>query len=268
MTIYIVCHKDLPSYPAPEGSKIIWLNSKPPLDNRGMDVIAGYDFFSEPEELHAKLSGSLGTIVVAKIVSEEPAKPRNITIWQYRKFLTRLAIGTPNPDYPGMNTTTSEETEITRPENPAFFVENFFLPRPLNLHNISQHYAHFHNIVDFLRYTASSIETNALTQAEALLFFNSGTFIPGGIELGTYPTDWWLDTFVRLVAPSFEFAKRYQPFQAEDPVQKRAISFCQERLGSYLLIKRLAELYGNNLPGVLFGNIATVSNDGVYKSGA
>lgn len=95
MTIFIVCHKDLPSYPPPEGSKIIWLNSKPPLDNKGMDVIAGYDFFSEPEEIHAKLSGSLGTIVIAKVVSEEAAKPRNITIWQYRKFLTRLKIGTP-----------------------------------------------------------------------------------------------------------------------------------------------------------------------------
>lgn len=267
MTIFIVCHKDLPSFPPPEGSKIIWLNSKPPLDNRGMDVIAGYDFFSEPEELHAKLSGSLGTIAIAKFVSEEAAKPRSITIWQYRKFLTRQRIGTPNPEYPGMNTATSEETEITRPEDPAFFLENFFLPRPLNLQNISHHYARFHNIVDFLRYTASAIETTALTQAEALQFFNSGTFVPGGIELGTYPTDWWLDAFVRLVAPSFEFAKRYQPFQAEDPVQKRAISFCQERLGSYLLIKRLSELYGNSLPGSLFGDIVTISNDGVYRSG-
>lgn len=100
MTIFIVCHKDLPSYPPPEGAKIIWLNSKPPLENKGMDVIAGYDFFSEPEELHAKLSGSLGTIVIAKVVSEESTKPRNITIWQYRKFLTRLKIGTPNPEYP------------------------------------------------------------------------------------------------------------------------------------------------------------------------
>jgi hypothetical protein len=98
MTIFIVCHKDLPSYPPPEGAKIIWLNSKPPLENKGMDVIAGYDFFSEPEELHAKLSGSLGTIVIAKVVSEESTKPRNITIWQYRKFLTRLKIGTPNPE--------------------------------------------------------------------------------------------------------------------------------------------------------------------------
>ena len=200
MTIFIICHKDLPSYPPPEGSKIIWLNSKLPSENRGMDVIAGYDFFSEPEELHAKLSGSLGTIVVAKVVSEEAAKPRTITIWQYRKFLTRLKIGTPNPDYPGMNTATSEETEITRPEDPAFFSESFFLPRPLNLHNISQHYARFHNIVDFLRYTACAIETNTLAQAEALQFFNSSTFVPGGIELGTYPTDWWLDTFVRMLA--------------------------------------------------------------------
>ncbi len=74
MTIFIVCHKDLPSFPPPEGSKIIWLNSKPPLDNRGMDVIAGYDFFSEPEELHAKLSGSLGTIAIAEFVSEQTAK--------------------------------------------------------------------------------------------------------------------------------------------------------------------------------------------------
>lgn len=102
MTVFIVCHKDLPSYPPPEGAKIIWLNSKPPLENKGMDVIAGYDFFSEPEEIHAKLSGSLGTLVIAKVVSEETVKPRNITIWQYRKFLTRLNIGTPNPEYPGM----------------------------------------------------------------------------------------------------------------------------------------------------------------------
>nr|WP_245279663.1 hypothetical protein [Rhizobium leguminosarum] len=232
-----------------------------------MDVIAGYDFFSEPEEIHAKLSGSLGTLVIAKVVSEETVKPRNITIWQYRKFLTRLNIGTPNPEYPGMNIATSEEVEITRPENPAFFSESFFLPRPLNLHNISYHYAGCHNIVDFFRYTAFSVEANTLPQAEALHFFNSSTLVPGGIELGTYPTDWWLDTFVRLVAPSLEFAKRYQPFQAEDPVQKRAISFCQERLGSYLLIKRLAELYGNNLPGFLFGDMATVSNDGVYRTG-
>ncbi|MBP2486869.1 hypothetical protein JOH50_002596 [Rhizobium leguminosarum] len=110
--------------PSSEGAKIIWLNSKPPLGNQGIDVIAGYDFFSEPE-LHAKLSGSLGTIVIAKVVSEESAKPRNITMWQYRKFLTRLKIGTPNPEYPGMNTTTSEEVRITKLENPAIFTERF-----------------------------------------------------------------------------------------------------------------------------------------------
>ncbi len=34
MAVFIVCHKDLPSYPPPEGAKIIWLNSKPPLDNK------------------------------------------------------------------------------------------------------------------------------------------------------------------------------------------------------------------------------------------
>ncbi|MHC2480362.1 hypothetical protein ACVIKP_002153 [Rhizobium leguminosarum] len=116
----------MPSYPPPEGAKIIWLNSKPPLGNQGIDVIAGYDFFSEPEELHAKLSGSLGTIVIAKVVSEESAKPCNITIWQYRKFLTRLKIGTPNPEYAGMNTTTSEEVRITKLESGDFY--RTFLP--------------------------------------------------------------------------------------------------------------------------------------------
>ncbi|PZM07412.1 hypothetical protein [Rhizobium tubonense] len=267
MTVFIVCHQDLPNYPVPAGAKIIWLNSKLPLESKGMDVIAGYDYFDQPEELHAKLSGSLGTLVIAKVVSEDQAKSPKITIWQYRKFVTKAQIGTPSPDYPGMNVVTPQYMENTTPEKPESHPENFLLPDPLNLGSVLHHYARVHNIIDFLRYTSCSIEAGILTQQETLHFFNSSHFVPGGIELGTYPTDWWLDTFVRLVAPSFEFAKRYQPFQAADPVQRRAISFCQERLGSFLLIKRITELYGNTIPPSLFGRIVTVSNDGLYKTG-
>lgn len=242
--IFIICHDSLPQFNIPENAKIVWLNSKPALNAAHLDVIDGYAYFENPEELHDRMAGAMGSFVISRYISECDEKPKRVTIWQYRKFVTKKKFGTISRRYPGMFIVPLElASSISIGEIKDI---PYIVPMPIKVGNTLIQYASAHNVLDFLRYVCAAIENDVLTQHESAFFLNSSILIPGGMELGTYPTEWWMEAICKLERVATAFYEKHVPWDAEHPYQKRAISFCQERLGSHLLQVRLSELYSGS----------------------
>jgi hypothetical protein len=262
-----MCHSTLPNYPVPPNARIIWMNAEPPSNERGLDIVKAYDYFENGEELHKKIAGALGPIVIRKVAEETPEHSDVITIWQYRKFVTRTRYGNPSPDYLKMYTLTEEMAKTLRVSDSERTPENFLLCPPVPLGNLYQQYVWGHKIPDLLRYVAIAVELGVLTPEESFAFFHSQHLISGGIELGSFPAQWWISACRHIDQVTLEFAAKHEPSQADDPYQKRAAAFCQERLGSYVLIKELMTRYGGEIPVSLFGTMHNVAPDGVYRAG-
>jgi hypothetical protein len=262
MTIYIICHEDLPYYPPPEGSKIIWLNAKPAPKTSDIEVIDGYAFFENPEELHAAYSGSLGTMTILKILQGGSRTPHT-TIWQYRKFLTRAAL-------PGSRVSDAGEVRLMDlanaidavVENPEHHLapEDLLIHSPVSIHTVIGQYAFAHDILDFLRYSTMLVEQGLLTREEARFFVLIRYFAIGGVELGTFPTDWWMESYGLVRASAEAFTNRFEPAQPNDAYQRRAVSFLQERLGSYKIVMRLTQGGRKTLADYTYGTLHTVSD--------
>lgn len=269
MTIFIICHDGLPEYTPPSGSKILWLNARPPAETRGLDIIPGYDFFENPEALHAQLSGSLGPLAIHKVLVDTPNPEGHVTIWQYRKFLVRRQMGQLSSNYPGMRLVSAGELAAQPLENPETDLagNEYIVPMPLKAGNIAQHYLTHHSIVDFLHYVATVAAEQVLPQDQILEFFNYPYIVPGGVEMGTYPTAWWMKTCSAMAKVVLSFVEHHKPFLAHDPYQRRAAAFCQERLGGYFLIKHLAAHQPDQLSPQKYGTIHTVTDNGEYRRG-
>lgn len=267
MTVFVVCHNSLPGYNLPEGSKIVWLNARPPNNNRGLEIINGYDYFENPEMLHEKLSGSFASFVIAKHVSETKSEHEAVTIWQYRRFVTRNKYGSPSGTYFGMHLVKSDEAKTINPSEEICGGSGFFVSTPIMVDSVLLQYGTVHNAQDILKYACSALDVGVLKPLDLAMFFNNSTVFPGGVEFGTFPTDWWLKTIGDIEAVSMNFIANYEVHQPDHPYQKRALGFCQERIGSYLLVDKLLKIYGNAVSSKLIGTMHVVTDDGEYIGG-
>lgn len=267
MTIFVVCHNSLPNYRLPDGAVIMWMNAKPPVGTTDLDIIPGYDFFDRPEALHDKLAGSMGSLAIHRYLSGLAQRDRLLTIWQYRKFITKEVLGKRSPNFPGMNLTSVDDMASVNLTDPETLAHEYITAIPWKISSIAYQYLLSHNFIDFLRHTALAIESGVIDQKKTLDYMNEGQIVPGGMELGTYPVEWWLEAFDKVSRPSLIFAERYLPFNTNDPYQRRAIAFCQERLGSHVLVNRIKEIQAVNIEKRGIGVMHTVTAEGVYRGG-
>lgn len=266
MTLFVICHQDLPAYPLPADARVMWMSAAPPPPADGVTFVRGYDLFEDAATLHGKLSGSLGSAAVARYVATLPERPATVTIWQYRKFVTRTEFGRPSPNYTGMRLLTPDEAAASDPAGELQAGRDLAV-RPLPMGAMVKQYQKHHNLIDLLRYVSVAIEIGVLTQAQAMAFLEGAHLIPGGIELGTYETKAWLKDFDAMFRVAMAFIERYEPYDPGDAYQSRAVSFCQERLGSFLLLNRLRLAHPNGLPASLFGTMHTVTTEAAYRGG-
>jgi hypothetical protein len=261
MTIYIICHKDLPYYTPPDGSKIIWLSAKPPPKMSDIEVIEGYAFFDNPEKLHATYAGSLGTMAILKILQHGYRTPHT-TIWQYRKFLSRALLGSPVTSFGATRLVKPDEAARTIIPDPeaALPPRDFLIQSPWTISSAVGQYARNHKILDFLRFSTLLIEQGFLTDQEAGQFVTLPYLAIGGVELGTYPTDWWVGAYGATLAAALAFMDRFGPSQPDDPYQWRAIGFLQERFGSYKVVERLVEDKRRPDDPAYFGTINVITD--------
>ena len=268
MTVFIVCHNALPAYPVPEGAKVMWMSPAKPENPKGLEIIPGYDFFENPESLHDKLSGCLGSLAVQRYLSGQTSVDPSVTIWQYRKFISLEPFGRVSPNYPGMHLVTAAGMASATIAHPERLGYDYMFVKPLAVNGIAYQYIRSHNAIDFLRYTTLAIQAGVVEQKRTMFYLNEQHLVPGGMELGTYPTSWWLDASEKLSRPTLAFAEQFLPVQPDDAYQRRAIAFCQERLGSHLLLRRALELKANGTTQRnVFGIMHTVTQDQVYRGG-
>jgi hypothetical protein len=278
MAVFIICHQDLPYYRPPEGSYIVWLNARRlrPEETGGATPIQGYDWFENPEALHEMLSGTLGTMVIRKFVEAMSPRPELVTIWQYRKFMLFQRLGVEADNFPGMWMVPPADKRLRHLPSPEAGLlantqlpveQKFMLAARYYLQNMAEQYAAFTHILDLFRFTTVALEIGVLTKDEVLSFFNRPHVVPGGLEMGTYPTGWWLHEIDSLIRASLAYRQQYSPVEPGHPYHKRAAAFCCERLGSHAVLKACDRLFGGALPADLQGTMHTVSDLPGYTVG-
>ncbi|UIA81860.1 hypothetical protein LU604_14230 [Erwinia tracheiphila] len=240
MNTFIICHQNLPCYQVRSNASIVWLNNTLPENPQGLNIIPGYEFIDNAAELHQQLSGAIGPMVIRNIVNQMKLTEGNITLWQYRKFVTREKFGAPSVDYGGTHDVDIKEVAGTAIIPQPAEGRSYIVSAPMQLGNLYQQYAAFHHISDLLKYTALAVDLGVITEQESFLFLNCAHLIIGGIELGTYPVAWWQNAFGHLQSVSLAFIENFTPFAPEDPYQKRAVAFCQEKLSAFKRIKQYA----------------------------
>ena len=102
-----------------------------------------------------------------------------------------------------------------------------------------------------------AVELEVISGKECLGLINHATIIPGGIEVGTFPINIFLAITEQLEAVCLRFLEHHRPVKL-DAYHRRALAFCNERLGSYLLQKVLHEIFDNTIPEDVIGYMHTV----------
>jgi hypothetical protein len=121
-------------------------------------------------------------------------------------------------------------------------------------------YRDVHVAEDFLLFTAVTIELGVLGRHEVMPFFSEEIFVPGGIELGVFPADFWVNAISQVEAVVRTCFERH-PIKREG-YQARVWAFCAERLGSYLLLRHLVSKYaGVNWQQQFIGQLNLYTED-------
>lgn len=200
----------------------------------------------EWERHHPVLGGTAGTFALKAYLLKHRPDATRVGICQYRKFVSpRRISGVRDPKYRSMDVvqlaslTPQSYAQHLDPGDAPFVLSapRRFTRLPWYRRGYLKEYIRDHEVEDLLRFTAAAVELGVMTPREVLSFFNEDVIVPGGAELGVYPVDFWLTAVGHLEAVIRECIERF-PLKREGD-QLRAWSFCAERLGSWLLLRRL-----------------------------
>lgn len=241
-------------------ASIVWLGAAGQAPQIGHPVLDVHTNYPDLMAWHAFLTGASGTFAIRRFLCDQQQEFSDfdlLTLTQYRKFISRDSFGGISESYPSMRFI-NDAARI--PRYADWFVEPakyFLISRPLALGSMFGQYANVHHAPDLLRYLAIAVELEIITGQECLDFINHPVLIPAGIEVGTFPVNIFLTLTKQLEAVCLHFLERHRPIKI-DAYQRRALAFCNERLGSYLLQKVLFEIFDNTIPQDVIGNMHTV----------
>ena len=193
---------------------------------------------------HPQLGAVAGGFALKNYIVQNQLQVKQIGICQYRKFVsTRRLTETVAANYPVMDMVTRPTLEsVDLAEIMAPAGRDFLFGQLCRLQGgYFNQYRESHVAEDFLLFTAVAIELGVLGRHEVMPFFNEQVFVPGGIELGVFPADFWVNAITAVEAVVRTCFERY-PVKREG-YQARVWAFCAERLGSYLLLRHLVSKY-------------------------
>jgi tetratricopeptide (TPR) repeat protein len=191
-----------------------------------------------------------------------------IEITWHRKRILPCPVGIVSPILPGARELSIEEA-AEMPELSVFTPPNdagFLLIHPTYFENsiIGQYAAH-HELIDLLDYTSIAIELGVLDDRSAAAFFTMKQFIPGGVEYGIFPKSFLISALSQIEHVGREFLFRHaNRLKTYNKYQIRAVHFLSERLGSYMLIRHLTEMFANNIPADIFGYLTCIVESGSH----
>ena len=203
------------------------------------------DLAPEWEPHHPSLGSTAGAFALAKLVQQRFPDATRIGICQYRKFISRCRIsGVRDPRYRVMDVVSQRQLAdgrldaALRPGDATFLVSapRRFTRVPWHPRGYFREYARDHCVQDVLRFTAEAVDEGVLERREVAAFFREDVIVPGGVELGVYPAPFWLESTAKVQRVVRACIARHAIVR--DGYQARLWSFCAERLGSYLLLKR------------------------------
>ncbi|WP_371225805.1 hypothetical protein [Roseovarius sp. 2305UL8-3] len=141
----------------------------------------------------------------------------------------------------------------------------WLLPQPITVPSVGAQYAKAHHLEDLEVYLSIAIEENVLADHELTPFLESKTLLPGCFGVSLMPAQVFCDVGEKLERVANRFLEGFS-VSNRDSYQIRAVDFCSERLGSFLIAKHLTRVYGT-LPKEFFGYWTRVSADLVCTSG-
>jgi hypothetical protein len=194
---------------------------------------------------HPVLGGTAGSFALRRYVLERRPDATRVGICQYRKFVSRRRIsGVRDPRYRVMDVVARSAleghgyAEALWPGDARFLVS-----KPRRFTRVFWHrrgylreYARDHCVEDLLRFAAEAVGQGVLAAREVERFFREDVIVPGGVELGVYPADFWLEATGQIERVVRACITKHATVR--DAYQARLWSFCAERLGSWLLLKR------------------------------
>ena len=202
------------------------------------------DVAPEWEKWHPILGSLAGVFAWRKHVLQHRPHASQVGICQYRKFVSNRRLSrTTAPSYRVMDVAASSDLTTSLLDSAMRPRSGWLLPRPLRLDSqrrgddFIQQYGRVHHLPDFLRFTAEAVEHKLLDAAEVRPFFVEKALLPGGLELGVYPAPFWLETVGKLEEIVRSCVQRF-PIDHVG-YNARAWGFCAERLGSYVVMRRL-----------------------------
>jgi hypothetical protein len=192
---------------------------------------------------HPRIGGTAGSFALRRYIEQHHPRAQRVGLCQYRKFVSRRRVSrVADAKYPLMDLVRKDETSTEQlaqwmdPGDAQFVVCGAYsLSNWRKRSSYLEQYERVHHAEDLLRFAAQAVELGVLGAREADAFLSEDFFIPGGLDLGVYPAEFWLRGTAEIEAVTRTCVERY-PVRREG-YQARAWSFCIERLGSYLLLR-------------------------------
>ena len=207
------------------------------------------DLAPEWERHHPILGGLAGTFAMKNHVLRHHPDAKRVGICQYRKFVSNRRISrTVAPSYKAMDLVSRRGLspglldEVMRPTSDWLVARPLLLPNRRKHSDYLEQYGRVHHPQDLLRFTAEAVEQQLLDKTEAVRFLGEELMLPGGIELGVFPADFWLRSIAAIEGVVRACVQRYDVVR--EGYDARAWAFCVERLGSYLVLRQLRTLPG------------------------
>lgn len=207
---------------------------------------------------HPSLGSTAGAFALGNLVRQRFANASRIGICQYRKFVSRQRIsGVRDPRYRVMDVVAKGAlagerlADALQPGDAAFLVSapRRFTRVPWHRRGYLKEYARDHCVEDLLRFAGEAVDQGVIERREVTAFFNEDVIVPGGVELGVYPAPFWLESTDKIERVVRACVDRHSTVR--EGHQARLWSFCAERLGSWLLLKRFrAEVAGSFGAGI------------------
>lgn len=258
--VFCITHQPNITIDLDQSASIVWLGAAGQAPQSGHPVLDVHQAYPDLMAWHPFLTGAAGTFAIRRFLNEQQQEFSDfdlITLTQYRKFISREAFGQTTDSFPTMRFINQSAHVPSYSEWFSEPTQYFRIASPRNIANTFQQYSHVHQAPDLLRYLAIAVEIEVVTAQECFSLINHPTIIPGGIEVGTFPINIFLTITQQLEAVCLYFLEHHRPVKL-DAYHRRALAFCNERLGSYLLQKVLHEIFDNTIPQDVIGYMHTV----------
>lgn len=200
------------------------------------------DIDTEADAHHPFLASSAGIFSIYKILANSNESIDIVRILSYRRFFSKQEFGLKSSHGNSRVITSAEFKKNNINLLDESLNQPFIFAGPMNFNSIAEQYSRCHHSPDLLRYLAISIKHGLISSEDILPFLSNQFFIPYAMDLGQMPVEFFVNNVKKLRDISLDFINTHLPINLQ-PYQRRAVNFCNERMGSYLIQKFLMENY-------------------------